>query len=106
MRTKVLQLNKREIARTFWILVFLMIFLAGYYFYLINKTIWNVAERQNIEKSLTQLGSDTAEKESNYMALKSKIDLNMARSLGFNTVVKTEYINRTTLGQAATNKVE
>lgn len=90
----------------FWGLVLLVMIFVGLYIFLIDRTIWNVVARQNDEKSLDSLNSQTAQLESTYMSMENSLDMNMAKSLGFNSAPDTKYINRTTLGRLPTSPIE
>ena len=106
MRTRAIKLSTLETPQVFWGLVLAVVLFAGLYAYLINATVLNVAARQNVEKNITRLSSETGKLEASYMSMKNSIDLNLAHSLGFNSAPNTKYINRTTLGQLSSRSVE
>jgi hypothetical protein len=82
--------NKAHIL--FWGCVSLLFFLAVVYGYLVNVTIFNVANRAKVETQITQLNSRLGELEFEYLSLKSGVTLEKAYALGFKEVESTHFI--------------
>lgn len=91
-RTKAISYNIRE--RVFWALLVLIVLCASTYIYAIASTIQNVAERQVLEKELTTLTTKQSELEFEYITKRSKVDLGLALSQGFQKVPRLTYISR------------
>ncbi|MFA6552696.1 MAG: hypothetical protein WCT19_04340 [Candidatus Paceibacterota bacterium] len=68
-----------------------------------GKTVYNAIQLSNNAKEMSKLGSAVSNLESEYMAQKSKITLNLARSKGFEEVPVSKYITGTSLGKALTS---
>ncbi|MDD4988802.1 MAG: hypothetical protein PHV42_00010 [Candidatus Pacebacteria bacterium] len=91
----------------FWGAAFLLLVLLCSYAYLLNHTIRNVVERQKSGERIASLSSGVGELESRYITLKDSITLDLASSLGFQTVQNPVFISRTALSKALSlNSVE
>lgn len=78
----------------FWAQVALIVALISAYMYFVNKTVWNVVARQQVESSIVALNSKLSDMEFKYITAKSNITLQMAHQLGFQTVTKTTFVDR------------
>ncbi len=77
------------------------------YGYLLNKTIHNVVARQRSGELVASLGGKVGELESRYITLKDSVTLDLANSLGFQSVQNPVFISRTALSKALSiNSVE
>ncbi|MDD5050429.1 MAG: hypothetical protein PHV93_01650 [Candidatus Pacebacteria bacterium] len=77
------------------------------YVYFLNDTIHNVVERQKAETRIASIRGAVGELESRYIVLKDSITLDLASSLGFQTVQNPVFISRTALSKAlSVNSVE
>jgi len=94
MTEKILQFNNKK--NIVWALIFTVVVLFAFYGYLIKKTVLNVVERGRAEQALNTLGSKVGELEFQYIALKNKVNLDLAYTLGFKNVEKSAFISRKT----------
>ncbi len=71
--------------------------LALCYVVILGSVVINVVERKTIEAEARNLANEVGDLELQYLALSGKVDLNLARSLGFSEVRK-EFATRKSLG--------
>ena len=91
MKTKKLKFNTtvKAIAvnntkqKLFYILFSLFLLLSILYIYFVGKTIFNIIERKTAENDVRILTSYIGGLELEYLSLNNKIDLELARQLGF-----------------------
>ena len=69
--------------RLFYIIFSLFILLIASYLYFVSNTIFNIIERKTAENDIRTLTSQTAELELEYFSLSNKINLELAKQLGF-----------------------
>jgi hypothetical protein len=96
MVEKVLQLHINREKQIFWTLAGILLLCAGFYMYCINATIRNVVARQNFESEATALTLSIGKQEFQYITMRNRVTLDVARSLGFNEVLATTYISKKT----------
>ena len=77
---------------TFWSLAIALSLMVGVYIYSLHVAVFNVAKRGAIEKSISDLNNSVADLESKYIALKKKISLDLAYSLGYTDIESTVII--------------
>ncbi len=75
--------GNRQVQVLFWSMVGAIVVLAIVYMYLVNKTVWNVVAKQNIEKSMASISSDLSDREFQYINSVSGITMDTATKLGF-----------------------
>lgn len=80
--------------KLFWILVVSLFFSVIFYAYLVNQTVLNIVERENIQDEITTLNSRISELEFKYIALKNNINLEYAHSLGFINAKNVKFASR------------
>lgn len=95
--TKIIQ-NQKIL---FWSLLLVLMVFVFTYFYLINQTIVNTAERSHAQRAFSALSEEASSLEFQYINLKSGIDMEKAKSFGFNSA-EPYFISRRSLGQAVT----
>lgn len=78
----------------FWAQIALIVSLIITYMYMVNKTVWNVMARQQVESSLVSLNSKLSDLEFEYITAKSNVTLEMARSLGYQSPQATYFVTR------------
>lgn len=66
-----------------WALSGLLGVLVVAYLGLVGSTVYNTLERQQGEKQVSEMTSNLSEMEFSYLALKAKVNPELARSLGF-----------------------
>ena len=71
-----------------WLLLLLNISLVGGYVYAVNRTVFNVVAYTKAESALAQSSATSADFESSYISLKSKITLDFAYAQGFQDASK------------------
>jgi hypothetical protein len=92
--------KNRHIQIAFWMLAAAIIALAVMYMYLVNKTVWNVVAKQNMEKNMATLNSELSEKEFEYISSVSGITMETASKMGFVSAAdKTIFVSRVDLGK-------
>lgn len=72
----------------------------GMYVFLVNKTVRNIAERQQSQTKIVDLSNDIARLESVYMTKKHAISLDQAKILGFVEIsaANASFVGRSTVG--------
>lgn len=84
MKTALLNYNKITLSTSiFWALSVATLGLLVAYVYLINVTVWNVAARQEAERSMANRIAEVSATESSYMTLTSKVSMDHAYAMGF-----------------------
>lgn len=83
--------------RIFWILVPGIVILALTYINLVHSTIVNVVEREKIIGEIREKSTLVSEMESNYFTTKEKINMDLARSKGFEDSEVTSFISKKSL---------
>lgn len=99
--SKQLNINCLE-RKVFWSLAVLLVFSSIMYAYLVNQTILNIVERENLEGDIITLNSNISELEFDYISLKNDINLDYAHSIGFVNVGKVKFASRKLPGQTLT----
>jgi len=92
MKAKLKELD--TLRNIFWYTVLGLFALVMVYAYLVNKTVHNVAQRETIEREISQLTSTLSELEFNYIAKKNNINPEFAYSLGFKDVQNQKFVSR------------
>src|SRR5688572_23169106 len=82
--------------KIFWYLVLGICIAALFYVYMVNKTVHNVAERQNMEAEIGKVNSKLSELEFASIAQKNKISPEYAYALGFTDVQRQQFISKKT----------
>lgn len=93
-KTQALSYERR--AQIFWLMISIIVCLAGVYCYAAMAIAHHVAERQDLEREITTLTVEQGDLEFTYLALQNKIDLSMAYQYGFQEVSKPVYVSRVT----------
>ena len=99
MVEKVLQINREKYI--FWTLIGILFVCAGFYIFCINTTVRNVVTRQKLENQTGQLILKIGNSEFQYIALKNKITLPIAYSLGFRDVLEKTFVSRESVSKVA-----
>ena len=85
---------------------FLAVLICSYVFF-VNYAVLNIVKREKVEVQIADINSKLTETESKYIALKNGITLDLAYSLGFQTVQSPIFISRSSLSKAlSVNSVE
>jgi hypothetical protein len=92
MNTRVIHLPQYK--HLFFILLAISLLSLGLYVFGIHKTVRNVVEREMMETELTHLTAEIGEKEFAYIALKNKINLEMAYAMGFEQTEAELFVSR------------
>lgn len=81
----------------FWTMATVIVVFASMYIYFVNRTVWNVVARQNIETEIVALNSNLSNNEFEYINTKGSISMALATSLGFKSAEKqTLFVTRET----------
>ena len=96
MKTYVSQLNKEKIV--FWTLSSVFVLSIAFYMYCIHATIQNVVLRDHLEEKAMALSLEIGNKEFEYITAKNNINLEMAKSLGFNQVTEKTFVSKKSVG--------
>ena len=99
MKAKATQLNTQKI---FWILAGVLFMLFMVYAYMVNTAIMSAVDRQKAQTNISKLSSETSNLESQYISIKSSINLSLAYSLGFKNETNTRFIARKNTGGSLT----
>lgn len=91
-------MNYRE--RVCVALMVTLVILVGFYVMTIQKTVFNIAERERIVHDNNAQASELQDAQSQLFKLRSKLDLSLASSRGLVEPAKTIYITSKSLGQA------
>ena len=89
MTTFVHTMKKMQIKKMVLSLFFGAVMLATSYGYLVNETVMNVVELEKNESTIADMRSSIAELESAALALREKMSVEYAHSLGFVEVATT-----------------
>ena len=81
-------------------LIAILVVLVGYYVTTIQRTVFNIAERERIVHDNSAQASELQDAQSQLFKLRSKLDLSLASSRGLVEPAKTIYITSKSLGQA------
>ncbi len=92
IKTKVLNIHTH--IHLFWLMAFVCLCSMAFYMYFINQTIHNVASRGVFEQELSERTSRIGELEFTYIAQSNKIDLALARDLGFEEANPSAFVSR------------
>ncbi len=76
----------------FWLLVAGIVLVAGTYLYSVNRTIVLVAQRNAVESKISAHQADITNLESEYIAQKSQITMELAQSMGYSDTHKVVYM--------------
>lgn len=85
----------------FWAMLGIVLLLVVSYMYLVNKTIWNVANREKIHNEIVAYSSKLGEIEFEYIKSKGSITLNSARQLGFTEPEQVSFVTKETVKEVA-----
>jgi hypothetical protein len=77
----------------FWTLMGVLIALACMYFYLINRTVWNIIDHQRAQASINTINTQIGSLQSESLALQSAITPDVAHSLGFEEIADAHYVS-------------
>lgn len=80
--------------KTVGILLGLILVLAGMYGYFLCKSVVNVIVREEVEQKIATTNARLSELELTYINAKDEIDMQLARSMGFEKVEKRQYVAR------------
>jgi hypothetical protein len=80
--------------KIFWFLSMSIVAAVVFYGFLVNQTVINIVERENIQDQTTMLNSEISGLEFNYIALKNEINLEYAYSVGFENTKNIEFASR------------
>ena len=97
MNTKIQQFHIQRIL--FWIFSSLIILAILLYGYFLNTAIGSVVAREGIEAEMSRVNSVIGDLESEYLALKSSITLDIAYSKGFQSITPSNFISRGVFGK-------
>jgi len=91
LKTRVLRLDQRKL---FFLSFVFVLFLIGFYLFSVNATVFNVAERTQIEKEVNLLEHKIGELEFDLIAERSNIDMELAYSFGFEEAKNIKFISK------------
>ena len=83
--------------RVFWLLVFGIMILIPFYAISVHSAIINVIEREKIVSEIREKSTIVSELESEYFALKNKINMELAYSKGYKESEINSFISRKSL---------
>lgn len=81
-------------------------FLAVCYVVFLGIMVSNVLERKNLESNARILSNEVGEMEVKYLFVSNKIDLNLAKSVGFLEIKEKQFATRKSLGSIKVAKNE
>ena len=84
-------------SRIFWTLAPSIVILTLLYVNLVHSTIINVVEREKVVKEIRDKSTLVSEMESNYFSIKEKINMELARTKGFQDSEVTSFISKKSL---------
>jgi hypothetical protein len=106
MRKNVEQIANQKTSLFFGASSLLVVLLCSYVFFL-NSAVRNVVQREKFAIKIAEINSKLSDTESNYIVLKNGITLDLAYSLGFQTVQNPVFVSRSSLSKAlSVNSVE
>lgn len=76
----------------FWSLIIGLVAMSVFYIFAVNKTVIFVAERDSVETKVASLRIDIAELDSQYIAYRNKITMDLASSLGYKEAKQTSFV--------------
>lgn len=91
MKSKTAQINTQKL---FWIFSITLFVLFMTYAYMVNAAIMGAVNRQKVQVNITKLASQTSNLETEYIALKNSINLELAYTLGFKNESNTRFVAR------------
>jgi hypothetical protein len=91
---RVMAFSYEHRAKTFWILSAACLLSLVSYVYAVNATAHNVSQRASLEREATELNTELATLEFQYIGLKSGVTLETAHEYGFTEVEKPLYVSR------------
>ncbi len=92
--------RNRQVQLMFWALVSAIVICGIMYIYFVNKTVWNVVARQNVETHIATLNSKLSDTEFQYINSVSGITMDTAVKLGFISAVdNTTFVAREEIGK-------
>ena len=103
--SKQLNINYLE-RKLFWFFAGLLLFSIIFYAYLVNQTILNIVERENIQENIIALSSEVSGLEFDYISLKNEINFDYAYSIGFVKVENVKFASRRLSGQSVSLRDE
>lgn len=83
--------------KIFFLLVIGIIILVSTYISLIHSTVINVVEREKVINEIREKSTIVSELESNYFAMKDKINIELARAKGFQDSEVSSFISKKSL---------
>lgn len=92
VKSGILSLDNR--VRAFWTLSFVCVACLVIYVYAVNATARNVALRAALEREATELNSEIAGLEFEYIARTGEVTLERAQALGFSEVKEPLYVSK------------
>ena len=87
----------------FWILLSFLVLIISVYGYCVNSAIFSVVRREKAEQTISSIKGVIAEKEAQYMNLKSAVTLDVALAKGFVAVPAPHFVSRDTVDTVAVN---
>lgn len=100
-RTKTISYNHR--VRVFWTLLAISGLALFVYIYTINVTARNIAERQLLERRITEISTDLDSLEFAYVKLKNGVTLEVAHQHGFRETKNPLYVSRSSAASLSFN---
>ncbi len=95
--------NISDYKNIFWFLTVGVFVSLSLYAYFVSHTVWSVVERQKSEKTILSLENNIEKLESDYLALKSKVTVDLALEKGFSEVsASVKFISRKPLSKGLT----
>ena len=92
LRTKII--SNTGATEYFWFLIALVVLVAIFYIYSVNRTVVLVAQRNTIETKISNTEGEISKLESSYISEVNNITPELALSLGYAEVNETVYIPR------------
>jgi len=88
-------INNIELPRIcFWFLLVILITNVFGYIYFVRGTVVDIVQRQNLEKSISNLDSKMISLESEYLKTKNNITSELAVNLGFKLINSRKFVTR------------
>ncbi len=91
--------------KTLYLLLSVLSALAVVYVISLSNVIWNVLERKALEKRAVALESEVTKLQSEYLSAAQKINLSLARDMGFRET-PSRFVSRKTLFSASVQRNE
>ncbi|MDP3996737.1 MAG: hypothetical protein Q8P86_03535 [bacterium] len=94
--TKVINKTLYELkeARIFWIALACLGLSLAFYAYFISMTVFNIVERKSAKVAISELNSELAFLETEYMELNSSLTMSLVLEQGFREVNDVKYASR------------